>query len=121
MSNLISSALHDGGLNQWSVNNAIHICSGDPADRAAVITNSLGSYALTGGDFTIANGTVSGRRVDVAAQSGSTATASGSAAVMCLIDATTLHYKRDLSNPQSVTSGNPLDIATFGYEIRDPA
>lgn len=115
----------DAGLDVIATCTTVHICSGDPADRAAAITNSLGNYTLTagagGGDYTIANGDTSGRKLSLASQSGNNATASGTAATVCYIDATNLIMKNDLSATQAVTSGNPLNIT--GYDIlesRDP-
>ena len=124
MTDFINDDVFDAALDEFALATTMHICSGDPADRAAANTNSLGNYTLTAGagngDYTIANGDTSGRKITVTAQSGNNATATGTAAVVCGIDATRLVWKVDLSATQGVTSGNPLDVAAFDYEQRDP-
>lgn len=100
--------------------NALHVCSGDPTTRAAVITNSLGNVAIDNTDFTNANGDTSGRKHTLGQQSIASASASGTAAVVCIIDATDLLQKHDLSATQAITSGNPITVNAFDREVRDP-
>lgn len=124
MTDLVDNDVLDGALDIFALATTLHICSGDPTTRAAAITNTLGNYTLTagdgGGDYTIAEGDTSGRKVTVAAQTGNNADGDGTGAVVCGIDATRLIYKADLAATQAITSGNPLDVATFDFEIRDP-
>ena len=121
MTDLVHDDVLDAALDEFELATTMHICSGDPADRAAAIANSLGNYTLDGSDYTQADGDTSGRKTTVGAQSGNNATATGTAAVVCGIDGTRLIWKVDLAATQSVTSGNPLDVSAFDYEVRDPS
>lgn len=122
MTNLVIDAAMDALLDHIANNvTALHVCSGDPADRATAISNSLGTVAVDNTDFTKANGDVSGRKHTLAQQNIASASASGTAAVVCLIDATDLLYKVDLSSTQAVTSGNPITVSAHDHEVRDPA
>ena len=112
----------DAALDTTALANAIHINTAEPADRAAAISDSLGTVALTpgdgNGDFTIANGDTSGRKVTIAEQSG-TASASGTATHISLIDGTRLLLVTTCTS-QAITSGNPFTIGSFKQEIADP-
>ena len=123
MTNLIADVVMDAALQYLEDNvTTLHICSGDPADRAAVLTNSLGNVAIDASDFTIANGDTSGRKSTLAQQAIASASASGTAAVIALINGTILVLKADLSATQAITSGNPITVNAFDAdEIRDPA
>lgn len=102
------------------------ICAGQPTTYAeATSTNSLGTTTLTTGytasDYTKANGDTSGRKVTVAAQSGISITASGTADHVAITNGTdTLIYVTTLSASQAVTSGNTANVAAFDIEIADP-
>jgi len=123
MTNYIVDAVADAALQYLEDNvTTLHVCSGDPADRAAAITNSLGNVAIDATDFTIANGDTSGRKSTLAQQSIPSASASGTAAVLCLINGTVLVLKADLSATQGITISNPITVNAFDCdEIRDPA
>ena len=121
MTNLVRDAAMDALLdNIGNAATTMHVCSGDPADRAAVIANSLGNVAVNSAQMTKANGDVSGRKGTWAQQSIAAASASGTAAVVCIIDATVLLLKADLANTQAITSGNPITVNAFDHEVRDP-
>lgn len=123
MTNYIIDAVADAALQYIEDNvTTLHVCSGDPADRAAVLTNSLGNVTVDASDFTIANGDTSGRKSTMAQQSISSASASGTAAVLALINASVLVWKADLASTQVITSGNPITVNAVDVdEIRDPA
>jgi len=123
MSNYIIDAVMDAALQYIEDNvTALHICSGNPTDRAGALTNSLGNVTVDSSDFTIANGDTSGRKSTMAQQSITSASASGTAAVACLINGSVLVWKADLSSTQAITSGNPVTVNAVDVdEIRDPA
>lgn len=123
MTNYIVDAVADAALQYIEDNvTTLHVCSGDPADRAAVLTNSLGNVTIDASDFTIANGDTSGRKSTLAQQSIASASASGTAAVAALINGSVLVLKADLASTQAITSGNPITVNAFDCdEIRDPA
>lgn len=122
MTNFVADASNDAALDQVAnTATALHVCSGDPADRAGVLSTSLGTVAIDNTDFTNADGDVSGRKHTIGAQSIASADASGTAAVVAIIDGTDLLQKHDLDATQAITAGNPIDVAAFAREIRDPA
>lgn len=112
----------DAALNVVKTNiTALHICSGTPADRAAVLTNSLATVAVDTTDATIANGDTDGRKVTIGAQLGVPVTASGTPAHYCLIDGTRL-LARTVVNAASpdLTASSTTDIPAVDFEIGDP-
>lgn len=98
------------------------LCSGQPANFAGIAAVSLGSYTLTAGDgngdYVIANGDVSGRKLTVGAQSGNNATASGSATHVALDDGTTLLHVTTCASV-GTTSGQPFTVAAYDIEFLD--
>ena len=97
------------------------ICSQEPTTRTeAVTTYSLGNIAVTGTDFTHANGDVGGRKTTVAQkQESSGVDSTGTANHVALTDATRLLYVTTCTS-QGVTSGNDLTINSWDIEIGDP-
>lgn len=123
MTNIVVDGAMDALLD-FIANNAtvLHVCSGSPTDRTTIVANSLGNVAVAPGDFTKANGDVSGRKHTLAQKSIGAASASGTAHTVGLIDATTGHYRVvDLSADQGITSGNPITVSAHDHEVRDPA
>jgi hypothetical protein len=116
----------DAGLNNIANNgNILHICTVEPADYPGIGAVSKGSVALiTGdgmGDYTIADGAVSGRRLSLDAQ---TITPSGSGIVTNLVIADTvsgLIKAITTCSPFGVTAGVPIEVDAYDiWEIRDP-
>lgn len=103
----------------------LHIVTGDPADRAAVVAAgaSLANVSLSSGDFTgPANHATSGRQIVVGAKSGVAVTTTGTPQHYCLIDGTRLLAKTEV-NPGSpgLTSGSTVDIPTVNFSIAAPS
>lgn len=122
MTNLVIDAAMDALLDHIANGaNALHVCSGNPTTRAAVLTNSLGNVAVDSGDYTKADGDVSGRKHTVAQQNIASFSASGTAHCVALIDGTVLYRVIDLTADQGVTSGNPGTVSAHDHEVRDPA
>ena len=120
MTVLIADSIMDAALQylEDATSLVMHVCSGDPADRAAAITNSLADHALTSGDFTIANGDTSGRKSTVAQQASIDIDATGTAAHVCIIDSSELLLKTACTS-QALTSGGTVTVPAFDYEIAD--
>jgi hypothetical protein len=122
MTNIVADAAMDALLDH--ISNAathLHVCSGSPTTRAAVIANSLGNVAIDETDFTKADGDVSGRKATLAQQSIGSASASGTAHCVAIIDGSNLLRVSDLSADQAVTLGNPITVAAHDHEVRDAA
>lgn len=111
----------DAALDKIATSTALHICSGSPTTRAAVLSASLATVALTGGDFTKAAGDVDGRKVTVAAKTGVAVTAAGTPARYCLIDGTTLlaWANVNVASP-NLTTGSTTDIPATAFEVGAP-
>lgn len=82
----------------------------------------LGEYNVVGGDFTKANGDVSGRKLTCGAQTGNNVDVSGDADHFALID--TDNSELLSVTPcatQTLTAGNPFNTQAFDVvEFRDP-
>lgn len=103
--------------------NIMHVCSGEPANYAGIAAVSLASVAMTPdtGDFTKANGDVSGRKVTVAAKNAIPVTASGTATHIVLARTTdsTLRYVTTCTS-QALVSGNTVNVPAWDIEVADP-
>lgn len=100
------------------------LCNALPTTYAeAVTTYALASISgLTSGDYTLANGDVSGRKLTLAAQTGLTVAVKGLTSVAAIVD--TLNSKLLLYAPcNNVTLyvGNTTNTTALEYEILDVA
>lgn len=104
------------------VDNAIRqtLCSSEPANYAAIAAAKLAEATMAGGDYTAADGDTSGRKVTVAAKTGVSITASGTATHVALHDnSSTLLYVTTCPS-QALVSGGTVDIGSWKIEIADP-
>lgn len=113
----------DVALDEIAKANTLHICTSQPATRAAAISSSLADIALTpgdgNGDYTIANGDTSGRKVTIASQDNFLVDTTGTATHVALIDATRLLYVTTCTS-QVLTAGNTVTVPAWDAEIADP-
>jgi hypothetical protein len=115
----------DAALAKVATCTAVHVCTSEPANHAGIAAVSVGSYVLTAGngngDWTIANGDISGRKLTLLAQSGNNGSASGAANFLAFTDGTT-KLLSIAGDGDTVNSGSPFTIAaTNVLELRDPA
>lgn len=87
-------------------------------------TYALADVAVTpgdgNGDFTIANGDTSGRKLTLAAQSGVTVDSNGTALHLALLDTVNSRLLIVLTiTSQSVTAGNTASTNAVDMELRD--
>jgi hypothetical protein len=98
-------------------------CSAQPTNYTeANATYALASATMTANtDYTKAAGTVSGRKVTVAAKPTQSVTASGTATHIALVSTgdTTLRYVTTCTS-QALTSGNTVDFPAWAVEITAP-
>lgn len=81
---------------------------------------TLGSIAVDGTDFTLADGDVSGRKVTIAAQTGIAITLSGTANHVAVIDTVNKRLLHVTTMPgQAVTAGNTANTAAWDAEFAD--
>lgn len=125
MAKLVADAVLDAALQYIKDNGGrMDICSTQPTTYTeATSTYTLGNVTMVSGDYTIANGDTSGRKLTVAAKSGISVTATGSAqhvAITKTTATTDLLYVTTLASAQSVTAGNTANVAAWDIEIADP-
>ena len=99
------------------------VCSGQPANFAGIAAVALADVTMTAGngagDYTIADGDVSGRKVTVAQQTNVPIDASGTANHISLDDGVNLIYVTTCT-AQALTSGGTVTVPAFDIEIADP-
>lgn len=127
MAKLVPDAILDGMLDTIANNvDRVDICSTQPTTYAeATSTYTLGNVVLTtgvgGGDWTRANGDVSGRKITMLQQTGVSIGSTGTAQHIAGTDGTATLYFVTTCTSQSVTSGNTATINAFDIEILDAA
>lgn len=99
------------------------VCSAEPANFAGIAAVALADVALTAGDgngdYVIANGDTSGRKVTVGQQADVPIDASGTATHIALDDGSALIYVTTCTS-QALTSGGTVTIPAWKVEIADP-
>lgn len=123
MPKFMSDEVGDASLERIATSVNQTICSAQPANLAGVAAVRLATVALTAGagngDFTLANGDVSGRKLTVSQQSAVPITATGDATHVVYDDGTTLLYGTTCTT-QSLTSGGTVTVPAHDIEIGDP-
>lgn len=117
------------GMLDYIANNCtrVTICSTQPTTFAeGNSTYALADVTVTAGngsgDFVIANGDTSGRKLTLLQQTGVTVDTTGSAQHIALLDVTNSALLAVTTcTTQSVTSGNTATINAFDLELRDLA
>lgn len=114
----------DAALAKIATCTAVHACTAEPANHAGIAAVTVGNYTLTAGagngDWVVADGDTSGRKLTLTAQSGNNATGTGAADFMAFTDGATLLCVID-GDGDTLNSGSPWTIAaTDVVELRDP-
>lgn len=121
-----NDSVPDAALNEIATSTRVDLCSQEPTNiTQATSTYTLANYTLTAGagngDWVIANGDTSGRKITMTQQTGNNATATGTATHLAFTDGSGLLITVPVTS-QSVTSGNPVTLnAVDVLEIRDPS
>ena len=120
MGRVCTDGVLDGLLDIVAAMTAINICTAEPSSIAECDSLSLiPAHTLTGGDFTKANGDVSGRKVTVSQQAALSIDATGTATHIATNDGTDFYVTTCTS--QGLTSGGTVTIPAFDIEVADPA
>jgi len=121
MGKFASTAVIDGSLNVVASATLMVVTNGQPATYAAAQAGKLVASAMVGGDFALAAGDVSGRKVTIAAKSGLAVLADGTGNHVSLLDVagTRLLYVTTCPD-QALVSGGTVSIAAWAVEIGDP-
>jgi hypothetical protein len=101
----------------------VHVCAGQPTTFAeATTTFNLATQAISGANYTKANGDTNGRKNTLAPPAGTSITATGTADHVAVTTTTgsVLELVTTVTS-QSLTSGGTVDIGSFDHEIGDAA
>ena len=120
MAKQVADAVLDAALGEIATSTTLTVCSAEPANYAGIAAVTLAESTVAGGDFTIADGTTSGRKTTVAEQAGVSISASGDATHVALDDGTTLQYVTTAPT-QTLTSGGTVTVAQWSVELQDPS
>ena len=121
MSKFASTDVLDGSLAVVSSATRMVALSGQPATYAAAFAARLTEAALTAGDFALAAGDISGRKVNIAAKSGLSVLAAGTADHIALIDVAGSRLLYVTTCPaQALVAGGVVSIAGWSVEIAAP-
>jgi hypothetical protein len=124
MAKFANDAMMDAALDYVDQSDETNVCSAQPTTfTEATATFSLADVAMTPDtDFTKANGDTSGRKVTVAAKSGVSVDATGTATHIALTRSadSSLRYVTTCTS-QALTSGNTVNIPAWDIEVADPA
>lgn len=122
MAKKVSNDVLDAALDKIATATTYTLCDGEPADYSDISAHALGDTTISGSDFgSPADGDVSGRKIQVNAQSGINIDSGGTADHVALDDGATLLYVTTLDSSQAVTSGNTADLGAWDVEIEDPS
>ena len=114
----------DAMLDYYALGNQFLLCALQPTDRADALTKALADIAVTpgdgNGDFTIANGDTSGRKLTMAAQSAVDVDAGDTGDHVAIIDATNLLLVTTCTDVV-VTTADQVNFPAWDAEVADPA
>ena len=127
MAKYANDGLMDAGLGYLAECDLLAVCSAQPTTYAeATSTYKLADIALTAGagngDFTLANGDTSGRKLTIAQQANIDIDSSGTATHVALVKSgdTTLRLVTTCTS-QVLTAGSTVTVPAFDDEILDPS
>lgn len=123
MAKSVSNDVLDAAWDKLATATRQTVCSAEPANFAGIAAVALADVALTpgdgNGDFAIADGDTSGRKVTVSAQADVPIDASGTANHIAYDDGATLLYVTECT-AQALTSGGTVTVPAHDFEIADP-
>lgn len=123
MAKAVPDVVLDAALDEIATATRLVVCSAEPANYAGIAAVLLASVALTAGDgngdYVVANGDASGRKLTVAQQADIAITASGTATHVALDDGASLQYVTTCTS-QALTSGGTVTVPAWDIEIADP-
>lgn len=121
MPKAVSNDVLDGSLNVVRTATRMVALNGEPASFAAADAGKLAEATLATGDFAIGAGDISGRKVSIAAKSGLTVLANGTANHVALLDSGTSRLLYVTTCPaQALVTGGVVSIAGWSIEIGAP-
>jgi hypothetical protein len=123
MTKLLDNSVLDAGLDEFATTSRLVVCSAAPANFAGIAAVALADVAVTpgdgNGDFTVADGDASGRKVTVAQQANVPIDVTGTATHLSYDDGATLQGVTEVTS-QALTSGGTVTIPAHDLELGDP-
>jgi len=121
MSKFASDAVLDSLLDKVATGTILTVCSAQPTSRTeAVTTYKLADVVVDSGDFTKADGDVSGRKVTIGQQTDVPVDSNGTATHVAICDGSNLLYVTTCTS-QVLTSGNTVTVPAWKIEVSDPS
>jgi hypothetical protein len=123
MAKYANDEIMDAALDVIATATRMDVCSAQPANFAGIAAVALADVTLDSGDFTLANGDVSGRKVTIGAQNGVLIDTSGTATHVALSrvsDSTLLLVTTCTSQALTANGSNTVNVPAFDDEIADP-
>lgn len=97
------------------------VCSAQPTNRTeAVTTYALADVSLSGGDFSIGNGSPNGRTLTIASKSSVTVDATGTATHVAICDGSSLLAVTTCTS-KSIDNGDTVNIPSWTINVSDPS
>lgn len=123
MAKTLHNDVIDAALDEFATSVTITVCSAEPANFAGIAAVTLAAVTVTAGDgngdFTIADGDTSGRKVTMTQQASVSITATGTATHLSYDDGVTLQGTTTVTS-QGLTSGGTVTVPAHKLEIGDP-
>lgn len=121
MAKSLNDVVLDALLDKVATGTILTVCSQEPTTRTqAVTTYKLADVVIDAGDFTKANGDVSGRKVTIGQQADVAVDSDGTATHIAICDGSTLLAVTTCTS-QALTNGNTVTVPAFDIEVSDPA
>lgn len=124
MAKATSNDVLDAACDKIATATRLTVCSGQPANFAAISGVALADVTLTAGDgngdHVVADGDTSGRKNTVSQQADVPIDTSGTATHVALDDGVTLLVVTTCTS-QALTSGGTVTVPAHDYEFEDPA
>lgn len=118
MAKVVSDGFIDGGLTANAGAVTLTVCAGQPTSQADIAVKALATHTLTGGDWTIADGLTSGRRITMSEQADLPVTTAGTADHIAVDDGTDYVVTTCASTALALT--DTVTVSAFDREIADP-
>lgn len=122
MGKFTADAVLEAALAKVATCTRMVVTSAQPANFAGIAAVALADVTLTAGvgngDYTVADGDTSGRKLTVGAQATVPIDASGTATHVCLDDGTTLLQVTTCTS-QGLTAGGTVDVPAYDIEFAD--
>lgn len=123
MAKKFADAVFDAAIDKIATSTKLTFCSSEPANYAGIAAVKLADVTVTAGigngDFTKADGDVSGRKITVLAQTGMTPSSNGTVTYAALDDGSTLLAGTTVTS-QAVTTSQTWNSPAFDLEFTDP-